>query len=205
MLGLKSQMLNLDLAYFNAKQSNKLPKKDTMSTISIKSVTLTELPQLQEIARQTFKETFAAQNTELDMQHYLHSGFSTNKLSVELNNRESEFYFARLDTSVIGYLKVNYGQAQTELKDKNSLEIERIYVLNSHQGKKVGQLLYEKALSSARSKNADFIWLGVWEKNLRAIKFCKKNGFVEFNKHVFILGKDEQTDLMMRLDLRPNT
>ena len=56
----------------------------------------------------------------------------------------------------------------------------------------------------ARQKNADYVWLGVWEENPRAINFYKKNGFVEFNKHVFKLGNDEQTDIMMKLKLNTN-
>jgi len=42
------------------------------------------------------------------------------------------------------------------------------------------------------------VWLGVWEENPRAIKFYKKNGFVEFDKHTFVLGEDEQTDILMK-------
>jgi len=99
-------------------------------------------------------------------------------------------------------LKLNFGQAQTELKDSNSFEIERLYVLAEFQGKKVGQILYEKAISIARQQNADYLWLGVWEKNYRAFRFYQKNGFFEFSKHVFRLGDDEQIDLMMKLQLK---
>ena len=102
---------------------------------------------------------------------------------------------------VIGYLKLNFGDSQTELKDDKSAEIERIYVLQEYQGKKVGQLLYEKALQIANAYKADYIWLGVWEENPRAIQFYKKNGFTEFDKHIFKLGEDEQTDIMMKLSL----
>jgi ribosomal protein S18 acetylase RimI-like enzyme len=63
----------------------------------------------------------------------------------------------------------------------------------------VGQLLYEKAMQIARQKNADYVWLGVWEENPRAIRFYQKNGFVEFDKYIFKLGYDEQTDIMMKL------
>jgi ribosomal protein S18 acetylase RimI-like enzyme len=54
----------------------------------------------------------------------------------------------------------------------------------------------------ARHKNVDFVWLGVWEENTRAINFYQKNGFVAFDKHIFKLGSDEQTDIMMRLQLK---
>ncbi len=135
------------------------------------------------------------------MAKYLDEGFSFEKLTSELNNENSEFYFAELDNEIIGYLKVNFGQSQTELKDEKALEIERIYVLKEFHGKKVGQLLYEKAMQIARQMHVDYVWLGVWEENQRAISFYKKNGFVEFDKHIFKLGNDEQTDIMMKLQL----
>jgi ribosomal protein S18 acetylase RimI-like enzyme len=105
------------------------------------------------------------------------------------------------DQKEIGYLKVNEGAAQTELKNLQALEIERIYVKKEFQDKKVGQLLFEKALELAKLQGAPYIWLGVWEKNLKAIRFYKRNGFVEFDKHIFKVGTDEQTDLLMKIDL----
>lgn len=172
-----------------------------MENIDIKRVTLNDIDQLQKIGRQTFSETFSAGNTEENMKKYLEEVFSMEKLTAELNNPNSEFYLAVLDNNVIGYLKLNFGQSQTELQDEKALEIERIYVVREFHGKKAGQLLYEKAMQIARQKNADYVWLGVWEENPRAINFYKKNGFVEFDKHIFKLGNDEQTDIMMRLQL----
>lgn len=173
-----------------------------MEEIKIKKITLANIDQLQKIGKQTFFETFAAGNTEENMKKYLEEGFSLNKLTDELENKDSEFYFAELNSNVIGYLKLNHGQSQTELKDDTSLEIERIYVLKEFHGKKVGQLLYEKAINIAKGMNVSYVWLGVWEENPRAINFYKKNGFVEFDKHVFRLGSDEQTDIMMKLKLK---
>lgn len=173
-----------------------------MDKIAITRVSLNEVLQLQKIGRQTFFETFSAENTEENMKKYLDEGFSIGKLTAELKNKNSEFYFATLDNKVIGYLKLNFGQSQTELKDDQGLEIERIYVLKEFHGKKVGQLLYEKAMQIARQTNANYVWLGVWEKNTRAISFYKKNDFVEFDKHIFKLGADEQTDIMMKLQLK---
>jgi diamine N-acetyltransferase len=175
-----------------------------MNNIEIKKVKIADISDLQEIARQTFFETFAYHNTADDMQKYLDNNLSTDKLKSELADTNSQFYFAIQYNKVIGYLKINFGQAQTELKDKSSLEIERIYVLKEFHGKKVGQVLYNKAIEIAKQKYADYVWLGVWEKNLRAIKFYEKNGFVAFDKHIFKLGNDEQTDIMMRLNLGEN-
>ncbi|HSC54125.1 MAG TPA: GNAT family N-acetyltransferase [Phnomibacter sp.] len=175
-----------------------------MSTIQIHKISLADIDQLQEISRLTFHETFAAYNTEENMKSYLEEGFSTVKLSAELTDSNVEFYFAMLHNKVIGYLKLNFGASQTELQDNNALEIERIYVLKDFHGKAVGQLLYEKAIQRARQIKAGYVWLGVWEENQRAIHFYRKNGFVAFDKHIFKLGNDEQTDIMMKLQLEKN-
>lgn len=173
-----------------------------MEEIQVKQVTLHDIERLQKIGEETFFETFSAGNTEENMKKYLEEGFSKKKLTSELSSQYSKFYFATIGDDVIGYLKLNVGEAQTEMKDEGALEIERIYVLKEFHGRKVGQILYEKALEVAKQRNADYVWLGVWEENPRAINFYKKNGFVEFGKHIFNLGEDEQTDIMMKLPLK---
>ncbi len=173
-----------------------------MVNIHIKKVTLNDINQLQKIGKQTFYETFSEGNTEENMTKYLEEEFSIEKLTTEISDNNAEFYFATLDEKVIGYLKLNSGQSQTEIQDDKALEIERIYVLKDFHGKNIGQILYNKAIYVAKQKNADYVWLGVWEENLRAINFYMKNGFVEFDKHVFKLGNDEQTDIMMKLKLK---
>jgi diamine N-acetyltransferase len=172
-----------------------------MTNIDIREVTSNDIVQLQKISRQTFHETFAALNSEENMAKYLEEELSIEKLTAELNNTDSAFYFAVYNANVIGYLKLNFGESQTELKDKKAVEIERIYVLKEFQGQHIGQLLYDKAIQVAKQKNAEYAWLGVWEENTKAINFYKKNGFIEFDKHIFLLGDDAQTDIMMKLHL----
>lgn len=172
-----------------------------MTSIIIRKVSAEELEVLQSIGRETFYETFAKDNSEDEMQKYLDESFSTEKISQELNTPDSRFFIAWEEDNPVGYLKVNAGKAQTELQDDASMEIERIYVKSSHHGKKVGQILYDKALEIALEEKKQYLWLGVWEENLRAVNFYKKNGFVTFDKHIFRLGSEEQTDLMMRKDL----
>jgi ribosomal protein S18 acetylase RimI-like enzyme len=175
---------------------------NSIENIDIKRASVNDVYKLQKIGRETFSETFSTVNTEENMKKYLEEDLSLEKLTSELNSINSDFYFALLNNNVIGYLKLNFGQSQTELKDDKALEIERIYVLKEFHGKNVGQLLYERAIQIAQQMNAVYVWLGVWEENPRAISFYKKNGFVEFDKHIFKLGNDEQTDIMMKLQLK---
>lgn len=169
--------------------------------IRISKVSEKDISQLQAIGRQTFSETFEMHNSPENMREYLKNSFSVEKLSDEICNPDSEFYFAWAGEKLAGYLKVNFGNAQTELKDDKAVEIERIYALKEFHGSGVGQSLYNKALEIARQRKAAYIWLGVWEKNPRAVAFYRKNGFAAFGEHIFKLGDDEQTDLLMRMDL----
>jgi ribosomal protein S18 acetylase RimI-like enzyme len=169
--------------------------------IKIEQINHSHIEALQQIGRQTFAETFAESNTAANMAKYLEEAYSFEKINDELNNPNSFFYFAIMDEKVVGYLKLNMGGSQTELKDNDAIEIERIYVLKAFQGKKVGQLLFDKAIEVAKAKHVAYVWLGVWGENKRALQFYTKNGFVEFDQHVFVLGDEAQTDIMMKLEL----
>jgi ribosomal protein S18 acetylase RimI-like enzyme len=169
--------------------------------VIIRPASRLDLAALQAIGRKTFVETFAEGNSAENLAAYLEEGFSEDKLGAELRNDNSQFYFALQKEDVIGYLKVNWGDAQSENQDPNSLEIERIYVLQQYHGTQVGALLYQQALSIAQARKAPYIWLGVWEENPRAIRFYQKQGFVEFGEHIFQLGDDAQRDVLMKLDI----
>ena len=171
----------------------------------IRQLTLADLDQLQSISRTTFHETFAADNSEADMAHYLEHNFSASRLAQELVNPESRFYFAEDDDgNALGYLKTNTGAAQSEPQNPQALEIERIYVLSAHHGQGVGAALYRQARHDAEQQGAPYLWLGVWEHNRSALQFYQKHGFTAFASHTFTLGSDAQTDILMKLDLVPS-
>jgi ribosomal protein S18 acetylase RimI-like enzyme len=172
-----------------------------MNPIIIRKATISDLEIIQEISKQTFIETFADVNTPENMENYIQENFNPVQVASEINNPESTFYLATLDKETIGYLKINFGNTQTEIFNKQAIEIHRIYVLKAFIGKKIGQLLLDEAIKIARKTRAKHLWLGVWEENHRAIQFYSKNGFVEFDKHIFTLGNDIQTDLLMQLEI----
>ena len=170
--------------------------------LNIRKLTLKDIESLQILGKQTFFETFVGTCTDEDMQHYLDNSFNLAQLESELANENMHFYVAEQNDTMCGYLKVNFGTAQTELQDPSAVEIQRIYVLNQYHGKGVGQMLFHKALEVAEEANADYIWLGVWEHNYKAQKFYQKNGFIEFDKHTFMMGMEPQTDIMMKKILK---
>ena len=172
-----------------------------MQGVRIEKVLAEEIELLQKFSWQTFNDSSSEFNTEENMLKTFNKDFSLEQITTEFYDRNSQFYFAKEKGNVIGYLKLNFGEAQTELKEASGMEIERIYVLKNYHGKAIGKILCEKAFSIAVELKLEYLWLGVWEKNERAINFYKKNGFVEFATHSFMLGDDNQTDIMMKLHL----
>ncbi|PTS94117.1 GNAT family N-acetyltransferase [Pedobacter sp. HMWF019] len=163
---------------------------------------ISTISDLQKLAQKTFFETYAAYNSAENMQYYLDTNFSIKKLQEEISNPDSIFFTAlNTENKHIGYIKVNFRSAQTDLKDQNTMEVERIYVLQEFQGQKAGQFLLNNAIEIARKNHVDNLWLGVWEKNNKAIAFYKRNQFTDFDTHIFKFGDDEQLDILMKFDL----
>lgn len=170
-----------------------------MNTIRIRKATLSDIVIIQEISISTFIETFSAANTPENMEIYIQEHFNTTQVASEINNPESMFYLATLDTNTLGYLKLNFGNAQTDTVNPQAMEIQRLYVLKAFQGKKIGQLFLNHAVKIGQQAGVESIWLGAWEENHNAIEFYSKNDFIEFDKYSFTLGNEVQTDLLMEL------
>jgi ribosomal protein S18 acetylase RimI-like enzyme len=161
-----------------------------------------DINELKTICSKTFEDTFLPFNPALTIQKYISTKFNEEQLKTELKNPYSKFYFAEIDERNVGYLKINFGSAQTEKNYKESMEIERIYVLSEYHGKGVGQSLLDYSIKIAKNNNVKYIWLGVWEKNKRAVRFYEKNGFVKFDDHIFMMGDKKQSDIIMKLELQ---
>lgn len=174
-----------------------------MEHISIRKVKPSEAQQLRAIASATFIATYSAHNSAANMERYLDQNFSQEQVTRELENPECEFFFAEFSGKVVGYFKLNQGKAQTESVLGHAIEIERIYVIKEYQGKNLGRKLLDHIKALAKKRHIKTIWLGVWENNPKAIGFYEKNGFVTFDKHVFKLGDEDQTDFLMKFELIP--
>jgi ribosomal protein S18 acetylase RimI-like enzyme len=166
--------------------------------IALKRIEPSEVQTLLTISREMFFTAFAHLNSPDDMTIYAAKAFTIEKLQDELANPDSHFYFAYANDQIAGYIKLNYNSAQTEFQDPETLEIERIYVGSNFQNQGVGQQLVQFAIDGATEKQFEYVWLGVWDENHNAIRFYERNGFQIFSSHEFMLGNDQQTDLLLK-------
>ena len=128
---------------------------------SIRFCTMDGLPELRNLSINTFYETFAPMNTAEDMENYLATSFDEAKFRRELSDSNTDFFFVYSGEELAGYIKLNEAPSQSDVNDKTSLEIERIYILLKYQGEGLGALLMDKAISTARERGKEYIWLGV--------------------------------------------
>lgn len=160
-----------------------------------------DVEQLRDISIETFVDTFKDQNTEENLNEYLERAYSIEQLTSEINQVGTDFYFLEDSGIIVGYLKINIDDAQSEKEHPLALEVERIYVLPQHKRKGYGKLLLEFAYLRAKELNRTGIWLGVWEHNYNALAFYKKMGFQRVGEHTFIMGDDAQVDYIMLKEL----
>ncbi|MFT0846714.1 GNAT family N-acetyltransferase [Actinomycetaceae bacterium L2_0104] len=159
-----------------------------------------DVDELAHVSAETFVEAFGDQNSAEDLDAYMRKAFAREKLVDELGNRGSLFFLAYLDGELAGYLKLNLGEAQSEDIGSCALEVERIYTLARFKRRGLGRTMMARAFDEAASRSLNTVWLGVWEHNRAAREFYEHLGFVAFGSHVFTLGSQEQTDLLMRRD-----
>lgn len=172
--------------------------------ISVAKRTPAVAAQLADLGRQTFHDTFAADNSAEDIADFLAASFSPEIQLAELNDPQTTFLVAHMQQEMVGYAKLGLSSALglDEGKDPaGRLEIERLYVRQDWIGTGLGASLMRRAIEEARAHKCRTVVLGVWERNQSAIAFYQRFGFREIGKHDFRVGQDVQTDLILRKGL----
>ncbi len=166
-----------------------------MSLITIRYATAADAELIADLSRTSFYEAFAKDNTKEDMDIFMNEQFTKEELMKEVELSEGIFLLAYVDAEPVGYARL---RIKNNLAHEQAIEIARIYALEKAIGKGVGKALMEACISKATELNMKSVWLGVWEKNERAIAFYQRWGFERFGEHQFLLGTDLQTDWLMK-------
>jgi ribosomal protein S18 acetylase RimI-like enzyme len=148
------------------------------SIISIRTAGPQDAGLLAKIGAQTFRHSFARDNTPEDMAAYLAGAFGTK-------------------VQAAGYARLVRAPAPACIPPGSPIEIRRIYAVPAWLGRGVGAALMRACLAEASRQRCEVIWLDVWERNERAIAFYKRRGFVQVGTQAFVLGSDVQRDLLL--------
>ena len=169
-----------------------------MQEITITKATLSDIQTLTKIGGRTYAETYADCYYAKEMRAYYNHNFNEQATSKQLQDPNSQFFIAWQNSQAVGYVKVNTDKGQTELKEFNSLEIERLYVLAAYQGNQIGQLLCQKAAQIAKLHGKNSIWVKLWKQKIKGVRFCLRNGFITFDEEIFTAENQQHINLFMR-------
>jgi len=169
-----------------------------MDNVAIRLAGSADAELLADMSRRTFYDSFAAQNTQKDIDHFMRVQFAKKDLMREVDVPGNIFLLAYLGDQPAGYAFLCEKTPPPGLENVRTIEIGRLYAEQFAIGRGVGQALMQRCLEIAIKKGKEWVWLGVWEHNPRAIRFYGKWGFEKFGEHIFTVGFDPQTDWYMR-------
>jgi len=169
--------------------------------IEIREAELENIPAMRELAISSYTDTFSAFNTPENMDAFFNSVYNLDVLEKEFHEPDARIYLAWEEDQLVGFVRLRESDEVKSLLGDNGLELQRLYVLTSAQGKSVGRLLMETSLAYAIQKQYDWMWLGVWERNFKAQRFYKAWGFEKFSEHTFWMGDDPQIDWLLKRKL----
>jgi ribosomal protein S18 acetylase RimI-like enzyme len=166
--------------------------------LAIRPATLSDAASLAALAERTFRETFAAYNSAENVNLHCARNFSAEIQGQEISDPQMTTLLAEVAGELAGFAQLRLAHTAACIKADRPAELHRIYVLNAWHGRGVASELMRAVYAAAAQARSDCIWLGVWERNPRAIAFYRKCGFSVVGDHVFMLGQDRQRDLVMR-------
>lgn len=165
--------------------------------IEVRSALKNDAALISGLGAKSFFEAFGKHNKKEDIENYIAEKFSLEQIKEEISDPLASFFLAYYDSEPAGYAKLIKSNLPEQIKDKNAVEMQRIYVLEKFYGMKIGREMMLQTLDFAFTKGFDSMWLGVWQKNERAVEFYKKFGFEIFGTREFKIGTDSQDDYLM--------
>jgi len=156
---------------------------------------------LSQLAEQTFRATFGALNTAENMDLHCQASYGEAIQAAEIADPNMVTLLAENEARLVGFAQLRWGTAPDCVLGQAPGEIQRLYIAAEWQGKGIAPALMNSCLEEMRQHGSDLVWLGVWERNPRAIAFYKKFGFTEVGEQLFPLGNDPQRDIVMARSL----
>src|ERR1700729_1906715 len=154
--------------------------------------------ELSVLAESTFRTAFAESNTAANMQLHCATTYSHALQLAEIRESSRETWVAEADARLVAYVLLRFDATSPMILGERPVEIQRFYVDAAHHGGGLAHQLMAHVVARAEAAASTVLWLGVWERNPRALAFYRKWGFDVVAEHIFTVGEDPQRDLVMR-------
>lgn len=154
------------------------------------------------LAERTFRVAFAQANSPEDMQKHCASHYGEALQLAEIRDSSRETWVVEGAQGLVAYAQLRLEALSPVIRGEQPVEIQRFYVEGSQHGTGLAHRLMAHLLGRAAARGSTVVWLGVWERNQRALAFYRKWRFDVVGEHSFAVGDDLQRDLLMRHDVQ---
>lgn len=168
-----------------------------LPVINIRRGVASDAAMLAVFAARTFSDTFAADNRLEDLQSHLAASYGVAQQTKELVDPNVITLLAISRGVLVAYAQIRRKLPPACVTQDQAAELHRFYVDRQAHGSGIARVLMSEVHRAAHELGGRHVWLGVWERNARAIAFYKKTGFVDVGSHDFYVGSDRQTDRVL--------
>ncbi len=180
--------------------SDNLPRM-VASEVTIRSATAHDVAELGDLGARTFEDTYGDANDPAELAAHIAETYTEPVIAGALRDPDVTYLVAEAAGRIIGFAKLVVGSREDGIDAARPAELNQLYVDSDQKGRGVGRALLDACVEWAREAGCDVLWLGVWERNPKAIGFYERVGFRQVGTHGFQFGSELQTDLIMGLPL----
>jgi ribosomal protein S18 acetylase RimI-like enzyme len=169
----------------------------TSTSLIIRNAAHDDVANLVEMAANAFRHTYGEIVDPQDMENYVTTALTSDYFLTHVDNPSSSVLLAIAGAQLVGYALVTRSAPPVCVSRSSPVELARIYLRHDVIGKGYGALLMRAVQAEARRLQADGIWLGVHDQNVRAREFYRKWGFIDVGIQEFVLGDKIYADPIM--------
>lgn len=167
----------------------------------IRTAISTDAGELACLAERTFRDAFEAENSAADIDSHCAANFGEEMQLKEICDPNYLNLVADHDGELIAFAQIRLRSPKEIVVAELPAELHRLYVSEKWHGQGTAHEIMSELLRAPTLKEADVLWLSVWEHNPRATAFYRKYGFEVVGDHVFQVGSDPQRDLVMSVEI----
>ena len=134
------------------------------------------ITELKTICIDAYSMNFHSHWNDGGLEWYLDKEFSEERLISDLSDTNIEYYFIENNGKWVGFIKIR-NNSSSVFNMKNSVELEKIYILPKYQGMGIGKFALNEIIKKIEERGKGNLFLCVIDTNENAIAFYEKLGF----------------------------
>jgi ribosomal protein S18 acetylase RimI-like enzyme len=145
-------------------------------------------------ATEAFTDTYRELDDPQDIADYCGEHFRADVMAGVIEDPACTVLLAEQAGELAGYAILKDRPAPACVTGPAPLQLWRLYLGAGFIGRGLGARLMQAVQAGARQRGAATLWLGVYDRNLRAVAFYERFGFARVGSQAFVFGGEVYLD-----------